>query len=1591
MSYDGTSTSNHVYEAEERTLKHSAEERNSTHDEEERNCFDDAEERKAFVNDVLENIRDDITGDSQEIQMIDPAIENEIFFEDVHEKDRLNDDVDIDDDARIRKVLDLLMEHDNNKFVQEIDRRYIRQIRNSELNIRMHLDGGANRSVTDDLRLLHNIRNIPKYEMHGAQKGEPSITCTKIGFIQLMCRGRGVLNVKTYYSPNISETILSPGDITQSSDNNFSLWEQVCNIENGKGYIRFSSRSGLQCVTVDTYLINGLWYAKQPLLDCIRPEYNDWNDTPESVTPILRRLSKAALHELWHQRLCHPGETVTSAISNTAEGVPNLSQGRNAFYKCDACMRAKVQRTSKFNNSVLRDSPVMEPGQMFHMDFGFVRGSDFHMKDVDGRIITSRDGYNSYLIIVDKFSSYTWIMLSKTKDPPIEFVKSFLKTHKNKQCPVIRVRTDQGGELWASSLFQKTILEAECVLEPTGSGDPAQNGKAESPNKIFGRMLRGMLYNAGLGPEFWSYALIHAVYVKNRLPHSALHMRKSPYEAYTGIKPNLSLLKVWGCRVVVKRPHHRNAKLDDNSYQGIFLRYTATDKNVVYLDLTTNNEKISSNVVFDEAHFSTGSSTPGSEALKHAGLQKHQTPSNATEADDCDILVKVKRIHDNAKLPQRANSEAAGMDLYAPEPFEIKPKCIKTIPVGIAMSMPKGVYGRIAPRSGLTIKRSIDVKAGVVDRDYRGELTVVLRNMGDATQTFEQGDKIAQIILEKYNSVEVKEWSMTLDETERNDKGFGSSDAIIRQLHSPHEECENVILSTNPYGPSMKIRCNLRGNHCTLGLQLDDQTMNGRLILTQCSKGTPSARIPKWRSQLRGAMLVKVDNVDVTNMTDVTRTIDEARQRTANMKYSEKNIELEFVILEKVATHSQKGVPQLYYDQLNVIATHHLELKEQAKVVLKQIETDTSDEHWEAQVRKLSYEASQENIAVQKDAKIVEKLTRKILLQRDDWDDWRKSEAKQLEQYEQQGMFGEPEQRPVKANILYLLWTYLIKADGTKKARCCCNGNPGRKGSITLAHTYAACVEQPAQRVYWGMVAIKGYIAIGADASNAFAEAPPPKAPLYVLVDKQYREWYKTKTGRNVPKGYVLRVNHAIQGHPEAPRLWSTFIDDIIQTKLGFTPTTHERCLYKGTMDDKEVLFLRQVDDFSVAAETQNTCDKVIKEISKYLKAPLKNLGVVTRFNGVQIDQTEHYIKLHNTEYISKILTRHGWLNDVYRTTKLPVPMRSDSKYLGELENSVGPESDKERMELEIKMKFNYRQALGEILYAMVTCRPDISISVTKLSQYSQNPAEVHYVALKNVFRYLRNTKEDGLIFWRKQKFIHANIKQHNLPTMYSDQVVQNEMFQHKTSDNTNMLGFVDSDWAGDTAHRRSMTGIAIMFGGAVVAYKSRIQKTIALSSTEAEFMAACDAGKTILYLRTILEEMGVEQNEATVLYEDNQGALMMANAQQPTRRTRHLETATFAIQDWVARDLVEVNYIESSKNSSDGMTKPLARILFYKHFDILMGRMIPAQFQKSLKKNVDCKNERATTAEGNDEQQKKGIDTTMNSKESHANDLPNF
>jgi hypothetical protein len=103
------------------------------------------------------------------------------------------------------------------------------------------------------------------------------------------------------------------------------------------------------------------------------------------------------------------------------------------------------------------------------------------------------------------------------------------------------------------------------------------------------------------------------------------------------------------------------------------------------------------------------------------------------------------------------------------------------------------------------------------------------------------------------------------------------------------------------------------------------------------------------------------------------------------------------------------------------------------------------------------------------------------------------------------------------------------------------------------------------------------------------------------------------------------------------------------------------------------------------------------------------------------------------------------------------------------------------------------------------------------------------------------------------------------------------------------------------------------------------------------------------LYVRTIIEQLGIPQHEATTLYEDNQGALLMANAQQPTKRTRHMDIKTFVLQQWVEQDLIRLKRINTTDNYADVMTKSTGSTLFYRHMNYILGKIILTYCRQNL------------------------------------------
>ena len=145
-----------------------------------------------------------------------------------------------------------------------------------------------------------------------------------------------------------------------------------------------------------------------------------------------------------------------------------------------------------------------------------------------------------------------------------------------------------------------------------------------------------------------------------------------------------------------------------------------------------------------------------------------------------DQSVRVKKLSAEARVPTKGSAKAAGHNLYASKETDVPAGGQAIVGTGIVIALPHNTYGRIAPRSSLAVKHRLMTNAGVIDSDYRGEVKVVLANLGDQPYRVEKGDRIAQLIIEKIDNRELQEVTK-LDDTERGDQGFGGSDTTMDQ------------------------------------------------------------------------------------------------------------------------------------------------------------------------------------------------------------------------------------------------------------------------------------------------------------------------------------------------------------------------------------------------------------------------------------------------------------------------------------------------------------------------------------------------------------------------------------------------------------------------------------------------------------------------------------------------------------------------------------------------------------------------------------------------------------------------------------------
>ncbi|KAJ8765724.1 hypothetical protein K2173_014846 [Erythroxylum novogranatense] len=207
-----------------------------------------------------------------------------------------------------------------------------------------------------------------------------------------------------------------------------------------------------------------------------------------------------------------------------------------------------------------------------------------------------------------------------------------------------------------------------------------------------------------------------------------------------------------------------------------------------------------------------------------------------------------------------------------------------------------------------------------------------------------------------------------------------------------------------------------------------------------------------------------------------------------------------------------------------------------------------------------------------------------------------------------------------------------------------------------------------------------------------------------------------------------------------------------------------------------------------------------------------------------------------------------------------------------------------------------YRRCIGALQYACLT-RPDLAYAVNKLSQYMSAPTDIHWQACKRVLRYVKDTLNQGLLL---------------VP-----------------SSTTSLQVFTDADWAGDQSDRRSTNGFAAYLGKNLISWTSKKQHTVARSSTEAEYRSVANAAAEIIWLQSLLREIGHTVRQPVVIWCDNLGAAFLSLNPVFKARTKHIECDYHFVREQCSQGKLTVQYISTTDQIADIFTKPLPTARF--------------------------------------------------------------
>lgn len=482
---------------------------------------------------------------------------------------------------------------------------------------------------------------------------------------------------------------------------------------------------------------------------------------------------------------------------------------------------------------------------------------------------------------------------------------------------------------------------------------------------------------------------------------------------------------------------------------------------------------------------------------------------------------------------------------------------------------------------------------------------------------------------------------------------------------------------------------------------------------------------------------------------------------------------------------------------------------------------------------------------------------------------------------------------PRGTNVMSSKWVFKIKRDGNNKiekykARLVARGFTQKEG-VDYNETFAPVVKYKSLRIILCLCCSLDYEITQMDVITAFLNG--------TLEEDVYMK---------VPQGYsygndmVVKLNKSLYGTKQAPHVWNEEVNIFI-VSINFKRLVSDTCIYIRISKTNKIIILSIfVDDIILAYHKDDSKEyEVIKSLfmSKY---KMKDLGNAQWILGMKIsrDRKNKVLSLDQSIYVNKVLEKFGMqhckpVSTPEATSKLAVNINKAN---------------------ELK-DVPYDSAVGSLLYATLGTRPDITHAVNEVSKHIKSPNQEHWVAVKRILRYLKGTANKCLVF--NASGIQSNCNNINLDVKV----------------------YCDADWAGDTNDRKSTTGFIVKLNGCTINWLTRKQKTISLSSAEAEYMAMSTASQEILWLNTLLKEMfsHVNVKKHIKLFVDNQAALLISKNDVYHDRTKHIDIRYHHVRECIQNGIYEVEWVSTQEQLADIFTKGLGANQFKKLCSLIM------------------------------------------------------